>query len=46
MPKDYFLVIEGIKGESKDGKHPDSIEIESFSWGQNASKATASRTIT
>jgi type VI secretion system secreted protein Hcp len=35
MPKDYFLVIDGIKGESKDSKHPDSIEIESFSWGQS-----------
>jgi type VI secretion system secreted protein Hcp len=30
---DYFLKIEGIKGESQDSKHKDEIEIESFSWG-------------
>ena len=30
---DFFLEIEGIKGESKDNVYPDSIEIESFSWG-------------
>jgi type VI secretion system secreted protein Hcp len=35
MPKDYFLVLDGIKGESKDSKHPDSIEIDSFSWGES-----------
>ena len=33
MASDYLLEIEGIKGESKDSKHPDTIEIESFSWG-------------
>jgi|SRR5262249_27195496 len=33
MPADYLLEIDGIKGESKDGKHPDTIEIDSFSWG-------------
>lgn len=30
---DVFLKIEGIKGESKDGRHRDEIEILSFSWG-------------
>jgi type VI secretion system secreted protein Hcp len=35
MPTDIFLKIEGIKGESKDKKHPDEIEISSFSWGMN-----------
>ena len=30
---DYLLEIEGIKGESSDAKHKDTIEIESFSWG-------------
>lgn len=30
---DYFLKIEGIPGESKDSKHKDEIQIESFSWG-------------
>ena len=33
MASDYLLEIDGIKGESKDDKHPGSIEIESFSWG-------------
>ena len=30
---DYFLEIDGIKGESADRHHPETIEIESFSWG-------------
>jgi type VI secretion system secreted protein Hcp len=30
---DYLLEIEGIKGESSDTAHPNTIEIESFSWG-------------
>ncbi|MGH2721942.1 MAG: Hcp family type VI secretion system effector [Actinomycetota bacterium] len=30
---DYFLKIDGIKGESRDAKHAGEIEIESFSWG-------------
>ncbi len=30
---DYLLEIDGIKGESTDEKHKDSIAIESFSWG-------------
>ena len=30
---DYFLKIEGVKGESKDAKHKGEIEIQSFSWG-------------
>ncbi|MET3900968.1 type VI secretion system secreted protein Hcp [Devosia sp. UYZn731] len=33
MSGDYFLKIDGIKGESKDDKHPDEIEIDSFSIG-------------
>jgi len=33
MASDYLLEIDGIKGESKDSKHKDTIEIESFSWG-------------
>lgn len=31
---DYFLKIDGIKGESNDAKHKDEIELESFSWGE------------
>ncbi|HTM76531.1 MAG TPA: type VI secretion system tube protein Hcp [Devosia sp.] len=30
---DYFLKITDIKGESKDEKHPDEIQISSFSYG-------------
>jgi type VI secretion system secreted protein Hcp len=30
---DYLLEIDGIKGESSDAKHKDTITIESFSWG-------------
>src|SRR5262245_35434298 len=33
MAGDMFLKLEGIKGESKDHKHVDSIHIESFTWG-------------
>ena len=38
MPSyDAFLEIDGIKGESSDSKHKDTIEIMSFSWGVSAS---------
>ena len=30
---DFLLEIDGIKGESADKKHKDTIDIESFSWG-------------
>ena len=30
---DMFLKLEGIKGEVKDERHKDEIDIESFSWG-------------
>ena len=30
---DYLLELDGIKGESSDKKHKDTIQIESFSWG-------------
>ena len=33
MARDYLLQIEGIKGESKDKAHKDTIELHSFSWG-------------
>ncbi len=33
MAVDYFLKIEGIKGESEDIAHRDWIEVESWSWG-------------
>lgn len=34
---DYFLKIDGIKGESKDDKHKDEVQLESWSWGQTQS---------
>jgi len=41
MASDYLLEIEGIKGESRDHKHPGALEIDSFSWGlSNAGSAT------
>lgn len=30
---DYFLKIDGIEGESKDAKHQNEIEVQSFRWG-------------
>jgi type VI secretion system secreted protein Hcp len=37
MASDYLLEIDGIKGESHDTKHPGTIEVESFSWGESNS---------
>ena len=34
MASDYLLEIDGIKGESNDSKHPGTIEVDSFSWGE------------
>ncbi len=44
MAADNFLKIEGIKGESTDGKHKDWIEVLSFNWGvsQMASSTASS----
>src|SRR3954469_23462528 len=44
MATDYLLEIDGIKGESKDKKHPNTIEIESFSWGNTNDGSSASGT--
>jgi type VI secretion system secreted protein Hcp len=30
---DYFLKIDGIKGESQDKTHKEEIQLNSFSWG-------------
>ena len=30
---DYFLKIDGVDGESKDAKHKNEIDLESWSWG-------------
>ena len=42
MASDYLLEIEGIKGESKDKKHPGTIEVHSFSWGCSNAGSMAS----
>ena len=42
---DYFLEIDGVKGESSDSARPETIEILSFSWGaNNAGSATGAGT--
>jgi type VI secretion system secreted protein Hcp len=30
---DYFLKLEGVEGESKDDKHKNEIDLQSWSWG-------------
>jgi type VI secretion system secreted protein Hcp len=40
---DYFLKIDGIKGESTDKAHKGEIEIESFSWGETNDVDRSSR---
>lgn len=42
MATDFFLEIDGVKGESKDHKFKDAIEIDSFSWGATNSGSFAS----
>jgi type VI secretion system secreted protein Hcp len=37
MAVDMFLKIDGVKGESVDHKHADSIDVLSFSWGMDQS---------
>ena len=41
MASDYLLEIDGIKGESQDSKHKETIEISSFSWGVSNSGSFA-----
>jgi type VI secretion system secreted protein Hcp len=33
VASDYFLKLDGIKGESRDAKHKDEIDLVAFSWG-------------
>ncbi len=42
MAVDMFLKLDGIKGESQDHKHKDTIHIESFSWGMSQGGGHAS----
>jgi type VI secretion system secreted protein Hcp len=41
MALDTFARIDGIKGESKDAKHKDEIEVLSWSWGVSQSGTTS-----
>jgi type VI secretion system secreted protein Hcp len=38
---DYFMKLDGIKGESNDSKHKDEIEVLSWSWGATQQGASA-----
>lgn len=42
MAVDYFLKIDGIDGESADSKHKNSIDVESWSWGETNAGSHAS----
>ena len=44
MAGDYFLKLEGIKGESNDAKYKGEIDIESFSWSLTQSGTTHTAT--
>jgi len=35
MKTDFFLKIDGVKGESADSQHGGEIDVETFSWGEN-----------
>lgn len=34
MAVDYFLKLDGIDGESQDGKYKNNIQLHSWSWGE------------
>lgn len=38
---DYLLELDGIPGESQDAKHPNTIEILSYSWGETLQAGVA-----
>jgi type VI secretion system secreted protein Hcp len=40
MAVDIFLKLDGIKGEAKDQKHKDEIDVLSWSWGMSQSGTT------
>ena len=41
---DYFLKLEGLKGESTDSKHKEELELESISWGVSNATTIGSAT--
>jgi type VI secretion system secreted protein Hcp len=42
MAIDMFLKIDGIPGESTDARHPDEIDILSYTWGESHPAAASS----
>ena len=40
MAVDMFLKLDGIKGEAKDDKHKDEIDVLAWSWGASQSGTT------
>lgn len=40
MAVDFFLDLEGIKGEAQDAKHKDTIDVLAWSWGAAQSGTT------
>lgn len=40
MAVDYYLKLDGIKGESQDKDHKDEIDVSSWSWGLTQSGTT------
>lgn len=42
MASDYFLDIDGIKGEATDATHKDQIQLQSWSWGESQTGSFAS----
>lgn len=41
---DFFLKIDGVKGESTDSQHAGEIDVESFSWGETNTTTIGSAT--
>ncbi len=39
----YFLKIDGIDGESQDNRHPNEIELETWSWGESQASLASGR---
>ena len=37
MAVDIFLDLDGVKGEARDSKHPETIDVLSWSWGLSQS---------
>ena len=44
MAVDYFINIDGVKGEATNAKYKDQIVVESFSWGETRVGSGAGKT--